>query len=352
MGIDKIAGPKPVLVSVQIINPVMSMNKGSSSDNPVIIASAKGKTVYDAIHAFAKIIPRQLFFAHTNIIVFGDAAARQGLQDVHDLLQRNPQFRRSSWVVVTPQMAKDLLESTLDLQKYSAIGMREMMQHDNQGAPLKKAQRKDFMSDLTGISASAVGITMKLKQSEGDKEKKKVEVGGSAIFHKDKLVGYLEDDDNRGLLWITDEMKDGNVSVKCSAGDEGIVSFRIAKTRSKLQPEDISDQLKMNIEIDADAMVAENPCVDVDLSKPDTLHELERELADQIASEITATVRKTQSMQSDIFGFGDAFRRRNPNAFQQFSGGWDKHYAAMKVSVHANVQIKLMGMTSETLNLR
>ncbi|WP_412759097.1 Ger(x)C family spore germination C-terminal domain-containing protein [Neobacillus cucumis] len=34
---------------------------------------------------------------------------------------------------------------------------------------------------------------------------------GSAVFYKDKLVGWINDKDTRGVLWIRNKMVKGNL---------------------------------------------------------------------------------------------------------------------------------------------
>lgn len=66
IGIDKISGDKPFLVTLEIIDPKSSRNNNNVSQkgNNSIIKTSTGKSIFDAIQDFSKIILRLQIF-HT-----------------------------------------------------------------------------------------------------------------------------------------------------------------------------------------------------------------------------------------------------------------------------------------------
>lgn len=90
-----------------------------------------------------------------------------------------------------------------------------------------KVTLNDFLVRLTSKSshpfATAIEVFSEEKQEEqgGDKEGKMVlrlRAGGTAVFKKDKLVGWLDNAETRGLLWVLGKVQSGILVVPAPGG--------------------------------------------------------------------------------------------------------------------------------------
>lgn len=372
LGVDKIPGTNPILLTVQIVNPsTLQKESGSGGQElPFVVKTAQGKTVYDAVRNFAKASPRSLFFSHNSIIVIGDHMARSGIKDILDYFERDSQFRKTTWILVTPKSANEIMKAKLDLQKLTAIGIKDMINEFHQSTASKVVQRKDFMIDLSGKSSSAVAskidaideeadVQRKLEQagsgnrdntsSDQKRFKKKLQLSGTAVFRKDKLAGYFNAAESRGLLWILDEVKGGAVVSPCPNGEKGNVVFLVNQTKRKFKPSFEGEQLKMHLEFDEESIIEEVNCSNLDITKPETIKKLESVQARDIENRILKTIRKAQQYKCDVFKFGEAFYRNNPKKWQKIEGEWGEHFAKMELSVHVASHIRRVGMTTKAV---
>ncbi|MCL6477252.1 MAG: Ger(x)C family spore germination protein, partial [Peptococcaceae bacterium] len=100
-----------VRVIVQNINPA-ALGKGMAGggggagvtvtgNKPYRNRSIEGDTIFEALRELSRQTPRQLFFAHNQVILVSEKLARErGLKEVMDIFERNPQTRRTTWLLV------------------------------------------------------------------------------------------------------------------------------------------------------------------------------------------------------------------------------------------------------------
>ncbi|MEF2966723.1 Ger(x)C family spore germination protein [Paenibacillus sp. M1] len=370
LGIDFIPGPEPILLTVQIVNPSgLQKGGGGSSSPPFLTLSATGATILDAMRNFAKASPHRLFYGHTNVIIFGDRMAREGLHPVMDYLARAPEFRRTFWILVTPATAKEILSVKLDLEDIPALGVTEMVKEFRQSAAAVIERQKDFLSGISSKSGAAPVSRLELLDADasinerlqevtaGDSQqtsmpaqgKKQLRLNGTAAFRKDKLVGYLSDAESRGLLWITGKLNGGSVIMPCPEDQQHKISFHIERTKSKVIPYFRDGKLNIKIDIEEESSIAEVSCDKLDVSKPETIKQLEELQAKDIEARIKSTVEKCQALRADILRFGDTAYTRFPKLWKErYEEDWPDHFANLPVAVKVTSKIRRAGMTSKS----
>ena len=107
---------------------------------------------------------------------------------------------------------RSILEIVPNLERYSAELLREISNY-RIGMQIT-IQDVDEM--LTGITQAAALPYLKIKtqQTSEGKPIKFVHIDGTAVFHKDQMVGTLTEAETRGVLWLRDEIKGYTVSVE------------------------------------------------------------------------------------------------------------------------------------------
>lgn len=107
-----------VRVSVQTINPKALVGGGLGGGGggfggtrPFRNRSTEGISIFDCIRLLSLESPRQLFFAHNQIILISEELARnRGIEELVDFFDRNPQIRRSNWVLISRSDNSTILE--------------------------------------------------------------------------------------------------------------------------------------------------------------------------------------------------------------------------------------------------
>jgi spore germination protein KC len=84
----------------------------------------------------------------------------------------------------------------------------------------------------------------------------------------------------------------------------------------------------------------------VNLTQPDTFHELEIRQAVVIEEEINAALTKAQDWGVDIFKFGDEFHRKFPQEWSELEGNWDEIFKELEVNVEVIAKLSQVGITT------
>jgi spore germination protein KC len=368
LGIDKIPGPEPFLVSAQIVNPATIISKESGSKGkPFFIASVKGSTLSESIHKFMDNSPRRFFFSHTAIIVLGDKLARSEFRQTLDYFARERQFRRSIWVLVTPKTAQEILQSTLDLEKIPGLGIEGMILQSKKSTVIAPAQRKDLIRDITSKSHSAVIsridlISQKANEAKGQKnktegatkkgggaEKRNLQLRGEGVFNKDKLVGYLTDTETRGMLWILGKMKAGPVIFRCQKHKNIVLNMN--STKSQITPSFKDGKLKVSINIQTEGIIKDLNCPKLNVSEIATIKKLEKHANGKIEQDAKKSIQKAQHLKSDIFGVGNQIYRDHPKDWANLEKNWDQKFSQAEVEFHVTSIIRRLGVITEPLEI-
>ena len=125
MGIDRSPKTDEYKVSFQVVIPgsvaTGITGGGGTLTMPVTIYTGTGNTLFSAIRNASKKAPRQLFFAHLQLVVIGEELAKQGIQDLFDFFERSKEPRLTTMVLVARgSEAKSIISTLTPLEKIPA----------------------------------------------------------------------------------------------------------------------------------------------------------------------------------------------------------------------------------------
>jgi spore germination protein KC len=218
-----------------------------------------------------------------------------------------------------------------------------------------------FMSDLIskGKEAVVTGINVTGSQEIG-KTKENVEqiepmaqlqFIGLAMFKKDKLIGWLDEEESKGYNYTQGEIKSTTVVFPCPQGKKDIgVELLRTKEDTQLKKKNGKPQIDVNIRMEGN--VVEAQC-DIDLSKTEVINNLEKLTEQDIKRSIEAALKAAQkNYQSDIFGFGSVIYRDNPKYWNKVKADWDKEFQDLQVNVKVKADIQRVFKTKKTFQER
>ncbi|MFD1776946.1 Ger(x)C family spore germination protein [Paenibacillus rhizophilus] len=358
--IDKMDDGK-YLLTLQIAVPTMlgpvgnssSSGTGSGGEKPTAIVSEKGETIMDACRKLQKKLPRRLFFSHSRIIVIGEKQAREGVSPVLDFFVRYRESRLRSFILFTQGKAADILKLNAKWEKISAEEIRE----EEQRHIGLQIYLKDFFHMLLADGIEPVAAQVALMSTEIDSEESSsgqemnAAISGSAVFRKDKLVGWLNDAETRGVLWLRNELKTSIVTVDIPEDKGGgKISAAAVRETTEIKPILRNGKLKIKAEIFMENTLYENNSK-LDMSDPRVIQFVERELEQDIKKRIQLTLDKAQkTFNSDIFGFGTAVYRTYPKAWnRQFKDSWDDVFPELEVDIKPHAKLVRTGLTNKSM---
>lgn len=345
LGIDRTEDGQ-ISIAAQILRPSQVKEASGAVGDAVWVVTSTGETMFDAIRDASLKTTRKLFFPQNKVIIIGEDAARAGVIPLLDFLRRDPEIRRLSYIFIAHGKAKPILQGVHEQANIPSQAIEGIAKATEASSKLPKRNLKDFLGTLDSPKSGSIlpGIILLDKKGDG-KSIKVVALDQTAIFKKDKLIGWFDGKETRGLLWVLNEVKSGIIVVNSPKDETKNVSLEIIDTTSKIKPEITDGELTITVEVKEEGNLAEQMS-EVDLTQLDTFQELEMRQATAIEDEINAALTKAQAWGVDIFKFGEEFHRKFPQEWSALEENWEEEFTKLEVNVEVVAQLRQVGITT------
>jgi spore germination protein KC len=340
---------KKFKVSIQLALPTgggeSQAQTASAGKDSYFVEDDTGVDVWDTTSKIQEKLSRRVFPAHRRILIIGEKLAKQGVQPILDAFIRQPESRLRTYVLVAKGgTAETILKAPYPIEKVPTEGIREML-HSEFGLAV---DLKDLLMDMAA-NQSIVLPTIELV-SDGKTTKKIFKISGAAVFHHDKLAGYLNDRKTRGLVLLRQQQLRSELTVYIPAL-KGNMTADLLKSSINVKAKKNRGQIVMYINTVAQLGIAENQ-TKLDLSDPKTVKAIENLFAKDLEKRLKMSLDAVQKKyNSDVVGFGEVIHRTYPQDWKQMKPNWDKDFPNVKVVLETNAKIKGTGMTSQPINI-
>ena len=359
MGIDKVG--KKYKVTVQLVNPgEISAKTGEGGRSPVNTFEATGTTMFEAIRRLTTESPRKIYFAHLRMVVIGEDLATKGIAKVLDFISRNPEFRPDFYIIISKgKRAESVLKVMTPIEKIPAQQIfTKLRTSEKEWAATGTITLADLIKSLTSKGKKApvvTGIRIQGEREKGNLQESveridvpvKLIYTGLAVFNKDKLIGWLDEDQSQGYNYTQGKVKSTIEDVAYKKGRVGIEIIEAKKTiHSKIR----NRKPQVVIEVRVTGNISDIETNDLDLTKSKTIHELESRVEQNIKRKIEQSIQKAQEeLKVDIFGFGSTIERDEPEEWEKLERIWSKEFPDLSVQVHVEAKIKQIGTITNSI---
>lgn len=321
---------------------------GLSSSGQTFTRSAEGITVADAMMKLQEKLPRQIFWGHNEVFIFGEQLAKKGVRRHLDFLVRHPQVRESSVAFVSKDRAKKVLKLLPPLERSSSEVLRELTKS---GISLK-VTLKDLMKQMSGDEQAAGLPWVEILPPDPEKSKNETIpfITGTAVFKRDKLVGHIDDSLTRGLLWMRNEIRNAVITVSPEPED-GFVSLKLIHANSELIPSIENGKWKITLETMSEDDIIQSE-TRLDMMNPVHVKMLEKSIEKDIENRVKDALELAQKkMNADIFGFAQTFHRKYPKQWNKVKNRWDEVFPEIEVSFDIKVRVRRNGVATSPVGL-
>ncbi|BFT73696.1 Ger(x)C family spore germination protein [Paenibacillus sp. P36] len=337
-------------LTVQIVNPRSVTKEKGNAEVPIIVYSSKGVTLNEAVRRLTSSISRNIYFAHIRILVISEDLASKGIVNAMDYLMRGSEFRTDFDVVIARNnTAKDLLSVMTPLEKVPAnyiFNSLEAAKKEWTSAVTIKLDQLSSGLVTPGKSSVVSGIQIVGDPTTGKRNNNidytsprvKLQYSGNAVFKKDKLVGWLNEKESRAYSVITNQSMRSSIHLVCPDG--GNIGIDIARVKSKIHAVIKNDKPEIYINTRTEGNVSDVECK-INLFKTETIAYLDAQYADFFKSNMEKTIKKTQQLGTDIYGFGEAVHRADPTYWNKVKDNWEQVFK--QIDPHMNVVAKVRG---------
>lgn len=350
MGIDW--GPDGYEITFQIYKPQKGGDNGGGGggnsgggSSTISIIQSTGATIFDALRNATLQNGRKLYFSNVRAYIISEDACKNNLTRLLDFMERNHEIRPKAHLFIAKGKAEDILMCKKDDEIVPATNLEEMAKGYTQTSKIARSQLIDIYKDIsTGITDEAIAAVTIKETEDGSKI---VEIDGTAVFHKNRLVGYLNKSQTRGLLFIKGKANGGVIVLNLPNGGTANMELRKCKTDVTFEGDEKSPVMKVKInfttnltEVQSSNEYAIDDCFVASLKK----------LQDEaVISEARSAIDVALSTYgADIFGFGLNIFENKPDIWRKIGKNWSDTVKNIKVEITADSMIDSTGLTVMT----
>ena len=345
--------PGQVLITIQIIKPGEVKSGAGSSESesgkpatgqrpPYLMVSSSGKTVAEAFRNFAGQINRELYLSHNQFIVISKDVAQKGMLPVLDYFIRTRQTRETNWVLISDGKASDIIATSSGLEKIPANEITRLIINHDLASQASAITLDEFARKSLSKASSICASLVRLSDASGKKE---IQLTGAAVIKAGKFIGELDQTETRGLLWVTNKVKRGNITVTSSRGDFNLGILRAA---GKLVPEVRHGKVTMKLIINVEyGLTGETE--QADFTDPQPARLMETLVRQTIRREINAAFAAAFHLDADVFGLGELIHQQFPTEWKLLQPVWDRQFLNTGIGIKVNTRLKTVGLLIKPL---
>jgi spore germination protein KC len=332
-------------LQVAVPSKLVTGGTGESGGKSTIVISETGASVSEAYRNIQGKLSRRIFFSQSRVLLIGEDLAKKGVSHIVDFHTRYSEPRINSFIMFTKGKASKIINS---MPKFESVSAEEMRELAKMSVGLKIYVR-DFLNMLLteGIEPFASQFTLKpLEVSTKNKSAETQAVSGIAVFKGDKLVGWMDEVETRGLLWIRNEIKTGVITIKIpEEKGGGNISMEIVRADTNIDPIIKRGELRVTVDVVTELSVIENDSK-LSLMETKVIEEIQKYAEEEIRKRIELIVEKAQKEYgSDIFGFGQSVYKKYPKEWNtHYKETWEKEFVQTKVTINSKSFVRRIGL--------
>lgn len=239
IGLDKCNSNQENLdVTFQIINPKMSSSNSISSEN-AFVTSIEEKSIDLAISKAQDYISSNIDFSHTNAIIISEDLAKEGIQRYISNISNNLNYNTNMYILICETSAKEFIEclntnknidpisyfyilknsqetsGSVEIINLTKFSDKLFTSYSSPTAPICKVTSLCENSDSNNINNNDDSKRISSSSNEDENNMSddaknsslNLEVGGTAIFKGEKMIGVLSNDETAFHMMLTSKVK-------------------------------------------------------------------------------------------------------------------------------------------------
>ncbi|MCX7841686.1 MAG: Ger(x)C family spore germination protein [Clostridia bacterium] len=325
---------------------IVEVSGGKDAKISSEIISVKGDTMFDAARNAIAISGKRLYWSHAKAIIISSEQAKEGIGKIIDWYNRDSETRADVNIIISrTKKAKDILDKAASIQEILSFEMEDMISNQ---ASLSKAPSQEVWQFLNILEAEGVMPLIPVVDLRTINGKSNLDIDGGAVFRKDKLVGFIDGEDIKYVLFAMDRIKGGLLIENIEEnGEESKVSLEIFESDTKVRPVKLAEN-KAAIKLEVEVVVAVGEIKGyADVINEEGRKKLRGITEASLKKNIETVIKKIQKeYKSDIFGFGEKIREKFPSAWEKMRKDWENSFGELEVQVSCKARIENSAMAA------
>jgi spore germination protein KC len=333
-------GTKRYRVSLQILK--FASGGEQREEANTFIKSNTGESIFEIVRDMLGQSSKSLWFEHIQVIVISDAVLKDvGLSEILDFFKRDAEMRSRIKLYVTSGKARSIIEFNPPSKEPSGVYLANIIRLHIKNVHVA-GSRTDFGYTIQYFDNNSNVLLPRIEMAD-----KVVKLSGSAVFKKDKFIGYADEYAVAGLKIMLGAEKSAVVTIDSPKTPGHQVVFELFRHDTKLTPHVENGVIYYTDDITMYGNIGE---LQGDISLNDTLDPeylriLEVAFAEEIKRNIyyAEKVFKKDMKVDPVSRFAGKLKIHEPNTWEQVKDQWDELYPTIPLYVSVNVSIRNIG---------
>lgn len=358
-----------IVVTNEVINPSMNSQEGPVKEQGTTFVQGTGVTVIDALANTLITFDRQVYYAHNQLVIFGEEFAKQGIGQYIDLLSRGTEQREVAYLLVAKgKKAYDVMGINSGIANSPGKYMYDILKGELYNGQTRTLTINEFLKyyyrQSEGYIFGVVDVVQKpqINKMTSTNTLDVLCVDGGAIFEDDKLVGYYTGQEMIGFNILVNNLKSTNIvfeapenpkDKKKKIATEGKYSVvKVFKSKTKLDIKLEGEELHLYVDVKIRGPLIETMQL-LNLSDSKVLKTTEEACAKKVEENINITLNKAQKeFGIDSFSIGELVHRTYPKLWKEIENDWGEIFTNLDYTINVQVAIVDTGFTNTPPNAR
>ena len=355
VGIDKAEEAGKITLTFQSIIPgrLTDPMRGGEKGRAVRVISTSGMTILEATKNYQQQTDAIPYLLHNRLLIISEDLARDGVKPIMDYFVRNLQSQPRAWVLISKGKAANVVKWQSEVNQIPADYIADLLYSSTRQA-ISAFVTEDihrFILKLSSQSTSPATSGIEIVQEQTDRPPE-IRIFGTAVFKRDKLVGWLGLRETRGLLWTTNQSSQGILEIGYPDRQKRNLVEQVTRSSSKIKPKIKNGRVEIKVAVTEEGNIGEQDG-SLMLTNQGMIQVLEKRTSAEIRAEVETCLKRCQNeFHSDIFGFGEEVERRFPQEWKKLRKKWDQEFPTIKVVVTAKAKIRGTSIITDPINLR
>jgi spore germination protein KC len=309
----------------------------------------KGRTQQEAILDFSAHTSRLPFYGHDNVIVIGEEAAREKMPDITENIMRFWQTRPRTVLIVTKGNALRVLETGASVGNMLSSELGDLAEYKAVATGYSYGViMSEFTAWLLSSDRDAVATLVNVVPSNLPGFNQQNLMEGLAVFRAGKLAGWLNREETRGYLLISQRISKGQMSIPVEK-DGKLFSYFLGSSKSEIQPIVTDDKISYLVTIKTQGEIDENSGIELGA---DDIRSVESAIGDRLRELAMMTVDKAKEYDSDFLGFSEKLHRTNLAKWENIGPRWRDTFRDADVEIVVDAQVVRTGKIGKKLDMK
>ena len=344
VGVDKAANQ----VEVTICSGV-----GLSGSAPKMYTN-RARTLSTALSVIQKEpVGKEMYYAHTEHLVIGEEAARNGMEEYLDYVERSPEIRLDTNMFLVKGASAQEVITQVATEKTAAADILHFLANDVNKLGLGKVYSCGDVASALAKNGNALVMAIELEESKELSEnsaEKMIAPAGYAVLKDGYLQRFLSMQESYGVSILENSTDYDDLEVPCD--DEGnYVTLGVEKIDTSISANfENGEILSVDILVEVETSVTEADCM-IDIMDAKVRKTIAEQVSAIQSDRVKSALRAAQDMNIDFLNLGNKIEIKSPVKFKKMQNKWEDIFSALPIRVEVKTTLERTYNTGQPIEV-